>query len=296
MTAKNSSGLSRERAFTLVELLVVIAIIALLLSILLPAISKAKELAARAVCGTNCRSLIQNSMVLAADRDGKFFPSHRALDDEDVRRNYTTPDNKTGATQDNLSWINYPLYNTLVDGGFDPEKFNCPNRKKLDSHVRFQKVDVRIGYYIMAGRPINKDKTNRMKPCTGFDKRGGSWDVATKTSDPGNLPLIADVNEMGTKQQIAGVTGSGSTYPHGSSGFVEADATTTIWDSDAAGGNLGLNDGSVTFSKKNDMLIYNSTEKQEDIFGFWSRDVDTGLGSFGSGGSTGGGGGPGTVF
>ena len=58
--------------FTLIELLVVIAIISLLVSILLPSLQKAKELARQVVCATNLRSQSLGLAMYAGDEDGKY--------------------------------------------------------------------------------------------------------------------------------------------------------------------------------------------------------------------------------
>jgi prepilin-type N-terminal cleavage/methylation domain-containing protein/prepilin-type processing-associated H-X9-DG protein len=66
----------RNSAFTLVELLVVIGIIALLISILLPALSKAREAANTIKCAANLRGIGQGLAQYVADYHGVFPPSN----------------------------------------------------------------------------------------------------------------------------------------------------------------------------------------------------------------------------
>lgn len=61
-----------RRGFTLVELLVVIGIIALLISILLPTLGRARKSANTVKCAANLRSILQGMQIYAAQNNGAF--------------------------------------------------------------------------------------------------------------------------------------------------------------------------------------------------------------------------------
>ncbi|MFI4912372.1 MAG: type II secretion system protein [Sedimentisphaeraceae bacterium JB056] len=72
----------RKRAFTLIELLVVISIIAVLMSIMMPALSKARTQARIVICGSNIKNLSQAAMMYLQENDQYYPGMHNGTDNK----------------------------------------------------------------------------------------------------------------------------------------------------------------------------------------------------------------------
>jgi len=90
-------GKCAQRGFTLVELLVVISIIALLVAILLPALSKAREQGKAVVCQSNLRQLYIGAFMWSDDHDDWVLPA--TWD----RRDFETTSSNPGSISEYLS-------------------------------------------------------------------------------------------------------------------------------------------------------------------------------------------------
>lgn len=129
-----------RHAFTLIELLVVIAIIALLLSILVPGLKKAKDYSKRVVCGSRLKQ-IGMGLKLYADAFKEYLP-----DEFDLSSPPKAETHRYTLYRDNLRYASGKLkplrfaYLYELDYVDVPELFYCPGNRldgyKYESYIK----------------------------------------------------------------------------------------------------------------------------------------------------------------
>ncbi len=129
----------KRNGFTLIELLVVIAIIALLMSILMPALGQAREQAQRVVCLTNLDG-IGTAFTMYANDHREFIPPM------DWRRSQGAQTDDTWATiLQKEGYISAPMSDSSGDLPGQSSLFKCPSgqMEEWDGTTPSSRVDAR---------------------------------------------------------------------------------------------------------------------------------------------------------
>lgn len=119
----------RYSAFTLVELLVGISIIALLIALLLPSLSLAREAARRTACGSNLRQWGLVAHGFAAERQG-YFPQAFTADHVPVR--YPLMFNEDAGQDQTIDLMRQygTTTQTLAGYGMGDSAYRCPSQER----------------------------------------------------------------------------------------------------------------------------------------------------------------------
>ncbi len=247
----------KNTGFTLIELLVVIAIIALLLSILLPGLKKAKEYARRVICAGRMNQ-IGVAMKLYADTYKEFLPTNKGIfDDGSVHTEMH------GYVAYRKDWVSngrfIPLrFARLYEAGYMdvPEIFYCPGNSlpqyKYESYINPEpwgtlnqayNIEANTNPWVRIGYTYYP---NEIRPKLLADGAPEELGMKYTNLNP-NLPQTTDVihNRNSTSHQSNKIYGLNALFSDGHVTYCNDQAVfnvvnpatgTNIWDTLDAGG------------------------------------------------------------
>jgi type II secretory pathway pseudopilin PulG len=233
----------------LIELLAVIAIIGLLAALLLPALVAAKERARRVNCKNSQRRFILAVHLYGDDNDQRVLSGASNL----------------GPLNDHLPVLSAATSNALVQYLSPQQMVHCPNFGEYFRRDRALQLESGDFGYVM-GYNYHGGHTNTPWPAV----RGSSaqWISPQKLTDTPTLVLVSEMNDWSRSDGRAFA-------PHGRTGPIlkGLDASNqgrldspvrSSADIGAAGGNVGLLDGSVSWKKIEEMQVYHGSQMYGD--------------------------------
>jgi prepilin-type N-terminal cleavage/methylation domain-containing protein/prepilin-type processing-associated H-X9-DG protein len=223
------------KKFTLLELMVVVAIIGILLTILMPALSNAREKARRAVCLSNMKQFATAVTSIATQSNGKLPEGTRANSEHNI-------------------WLGFYLRDLLYnDYGFTQTNLYCPGMEKVyKSGVTAS--GIRMGYsYLGQREPL-------------MNKYG--YELPLRLYDEPHLPLFTDLNDL--SDAGAGWTAVSHLKYGSTEGLRTETAGVTPKSLGSQGGNVLFLDGSARWFSIDSLNLYNSYSPNNKYKSMWA--------------------------